>query len=247
VTASQEQRPIRVVVADDQEIVRAGFSALLTTQPDFEVVGVASDGAQAVRICRELHPDVVVMDVRMPIMDGIEATRLLATRDQPVKQPGPPPEQQPEVWPGEPEAPRILMLTTFDLDEYVYDALAAGASGFLLKDVAAEDLFEAVRVIAAGHALLAPAITARLVTEFVRLRPKSVANSALSTLTPREAEVLRLIAEGLSNTEIAARLVVSDETVKTHVSHVLAKLGLRDRVQAVITAYEEGIVVPRAR
>jgi len=215
---------IRIVVADDQEIVRAGFSALLATQPDFAVAGVATNGAQAVRICRDQHPDVVVMDVRMPVMDGIEATQILK---------------------ADADGPRVLMLTTFDLDEYVYDALAAGASGFLLKDVEAESLFEAVRVVASGHALLAPAVTARLVAEFVRLRPAAAPHPSLSTLTPREHEVLRLVAEGLSNAEIAARLVVSDETVKTHVSRILAKLGLRDRVQAVITAYEEGIVVPR--
>ena len=185
---------------------------------------MATNGAQAVRICREQHPDVVVMDVRMPVMDGIEATQILK---------------------ADADGPRVLMLTTFDLDEYVYDALAAGASGFLLKDVEAESLFEAVRVVASGHALLAPAVTARLVAEFVRLRPAAAPHPSLSTLTPREHEVLRLVAEGLSNAEIAARLVVSDETVKTHVSRILAKLGLRDRVQAVITAYEEGIVVPR--
>jgi DNA-binding NarL/FixJ family response regulator len=219
-----EDRRIRIVVADDQEIVRAGFGALLATQPDFDVVGVAVNGAEAVRVSRVHHPDVVVMDVRMPVMDGIEATQHLKA-------------EQP--------APNVLVLTTFDLDEYVYDALAAGASGFLLKDVEAEHLFEAVRVVAAGHALLAPTVTARLVAEFARLRPPAGHRTELSTLTPREREVLRLVAEGLSNREIADRLVVSDETVKTHVSRILTKLDLRDRVQAVITAYEEGIVVPR--
>jgi DNA-binding NarL/FixJ family response regulator len=218
---------IRVVVADDQEIVRAGFSALLDTQPDMTVVGNAGDGEEAVRVCREQAPDVVLMDVRMPVMDGIEATRLLA-----------------EAGDG---GPRVLVLTTFDLDEYVYDALRFGASGFLLKDVAAERLFDAVRVVAAGDALLAPAVTRRLIDEFARLRPRQGPRpERLEELTTRETEVLRLVAEGLSNAEIAERLVVSDETVKTHVSRVLMKLGLRDRTQAVVTAYESGLVVPRA-
>jgi DNA-binding NarL/FixJ family response regulator len=222
---------IRLVVADDHQVVRTGFATLLDTQPDFEVVGTAVNGSEAVRICRELRPDVVLMDVRMPGTDGIEATRQLAG-------------------PGE-DGPRILILTTFDLDDYVYDALCAGASGFLLKDVTAERLFEAVRVIAAGEALLAPAVTRRLISEFSRIRPRQAtpptALAALRELTPRETEVLRLIAEGLSNPEIAARLVVTEETVKTHVSRVLAKLGLRDRTQAVVTAYESGLVVPRSR
>jgi DNA-binding NarL/FixJ family response regulator len=216
---------IRVVVADDQEIVRSGFAALLATQPDLTVVGTAADGEEAVRLCREEQPDVVLMDVRMPGLDGIEATRRLA---------------------ADGGGPRVLMLTTFDLDEYVYDALAAGASGFLLKDVTAERLFEAVRVIAAGEALLAPAVTRRLIAEFARLRPQPPARPGrLRELTPRETEVLRLVAEGLSNAEIAARLVVTKETVKTHVSRVLAKLGLRDRGQAVVAAYESGLVEPR--
>jgi DNA-binding NarL/FixJ family response regulator len=222
---------IRIVVADDHQVVRTGFATLLDTQPDFEVVGTAVDGSEAVRICRELRPDVVLMDVRMPGTDGIEATRQLAG-------------------PGQ-GGPRILILTTFDLDDYVYDALCAGASGFLLKDVTAERLFEAVRVIADGEALLAPAVTRRLISEFSRIRPRQAtpptAMAALRELTPRETEVLRLIAEGLSNPEIAARLVVTEETVKTHVSRVLAKLGLRDRTQAVVTAYESGLVVPRSR
>jgi DNA-binding NarL/FixJ family response regulator len=222
---------IRIVVADDHQVVRTGFATLLDTQPDFEVVGTAVNGGEAVRICRELSPDVVLMDVRMPGTDGIEATRQLAG-------------------PGE-GGPRILILTTFDLDDYVYDALCAGASGFLLKDVTAERLFEAVRVIAAGEALLAPAVTRRLISEFSRIRPRQAtpptALAALGELTPRETEVLRLIAEGLSNPEIAARLVVTEETVKTHVSRVLGKLGLRDRTQAVVTAYESGLVVPRSR
>ncbi len=221
---------IRIVVADDQEVVRAGFGALLDTQPDFAVVGSAADGAEAIRVCREQRPDVVLMDVRMPGTDGIEATRQIAAEA------------------GGDQGPRILMLTTFDLDEYVYDALSAGASGFLLKDVTAERLFDAVRVVAAGQALLAPTVTRRLIAEFARLRPRpSPPSKPLRVLTPRETEVLRLVAEGLSNPEIAARLVVSEETVKTHVSRVLGKLGLRDRTQAVVTAYESGLVVPRSR
>jgi DNA-binding NarL/FixJ family response regulator len=218
---------VRIIVADDHHVVRTGFAALLDTQPDFTVVGTACDGSEAVRICGELSPDVVLMDVRMPVMDGIEATRQLAG----------------------PGGPRILILTTFDLDGYVYDALCAGASGFLLKDVTAERLFEGVRVVAAGEALLAPAVTRRLISEFTRLRPRpgAVPSGALATLTPRETQVLRLVAAGLSNPEIAARLVVTEETVKTHVSHVLTKLGLRDRTQAVVTAYETGLVVPRSK
>jgi DNA-binding NarL/FixJ family response regulator len=220
---------VRIVVADDHQVARAGFATLLDTQPDFTVVGTACDGVEAVRICRELRPDVVLMDVRMPDMDGIEATRRLAGSGQ--------------------QGPRVLILTTFDLDEYVYDALRAGASGFLLKDVTAERLFDAVRVVAAGDALLAPAVTRRLISEFARLRPKPEAAStaALAALTPRETQVLRLVAEGLSNPEIAARLVVTEETVKTHVSRVLGKLGLRDRTQAVVAAYESELVVPRSR
>jgi DNA-binding NarL/FixJ family response regulator len=216
----------RVVVVDDQEVVRAAFGALLSTQADFTVVGTAADGAQAVRVCAEQNPDVVLMDVRIPVMDGIEATRRILT--------------------AEPR-PRVLMLTTFDLDEHVYDALAAGASGFLLKDVTAERLFDAVRIIAAGDALLAPSVTRRLVGEFARLRTRPATPSPnIETLTPREREVLLLVARGLSNPEIAARLVVGEETVKTHVSRVLTKLGLRDRTQAVVLAYESALVVPGA-
>ena len=226
---------IGIVVADDHEVVRAGFAALLDTQPDFTVLGTAADGAEAVRVCRAARPDVVLMDVRMPGTDGIEATRQLALDAE--------------------HAPRVLILTTFDLDEYVFDALRAGASGFLLKDVTAEQLFAGVRVVASGDALLAPGVTKRLISEFARIRPDpaaagagagaaTAASAALRTLTPRETEVLRLVAAGLSIAEIAARLVVTEDTVKTHVSRTLGKLGLRDRTQAVVTAYESGLVVP---
>jgi DNA-binding NarL/FixJ family response regulator len=218
---------IRVVVADDHEVVRGGFAGLLATQPDITVVGTAADGAEAVRVCAATAPDVVLMDVRMPGVDGIEATRLLT---------------------ASPAHPRVLILTTFDLDEYVYDAIRAGASGFLLKDVRAESLFDAVRVVAAGEALLAPTVTRRLISEFaLQHRPAAPDPAALSALTPRETQVLRLVAEGLSNPEIAARLVVTEETVKTHVSRMLTKLGLRDRTQAVVAAYETGLVIPRGR
>jgi DNA-binding NarL/FixJ family response regulator len=242
---------IRIVVADDHQVVRTGFAELLGTQPDFAVLGTACDGAEAVRVCRELRPDVVLMDVRMPGMDGIEATRQLASPAAAAGcGPGGTPGHRGAPAPGVPlDGPRILILTTFDLDEYVYDALRAGASGFLLKDVTAERLFDAVRVVAAGDALLAPTVTRRLIGEFAQMRPKPDAApaAALTTLTPRETQVLRLVAEGLSNPEIAARLVVTEETVKTHVSRVLSKLGLRDRTQAVVAAYESGLVVPRSR
>jgi DNA-binding NarL/FixJ family response regulator len=215
--------PTRIVVVDDHEVIRTAFGGLLDTQPDFTVIATAADGAAAVRICRDQRPDIVIMDVRMPVMDGIEATRLIV---------------------AQPASPRILMLTTFDLDEHVYDALAAGASGFLLKDVSAERLFDAVRIVAGGEALLAPSITTRLIEQFARTRPAQARTLSIQGLTPRETQVLRLIAEGLSNPEIAARLVVSEETVKSHVSRVLNKLGLRDRTQAVVLAYESGLVVP---
>jgi len=221
--------PVRIVVVDDQEVVRSAFGALLDTQPDFAVVGAAADGVEAIEVCREQQPDVVLLDIRMPVMDGIAATRAIVSEARGT-------------------GPRILILTTFDLDEHVYDALAAGASGFLLKDVSAERLFDAVRVVAAGEALLAPAVTRRLIDEFARLRPRPAhASTTLNVLTARETQVLRLVAEGLSNAEIAQRLVVSEETVRTHVSRLLSKLGLRDRTQAVVAAYESGLVVPRRR
>jgi DNA-binding NarL/FixJ family response regulator len=212
---------IRVLVADDQAMVREGFGALLNAQTDIAVVGSAADGASAVQQARELRPDVVLMDIRMPVMDGLEATRRLR------------------------DGPKILILTTFDLDDYVYEALRAGASGFLLKDAPAADLITAVRVVAAGDALLAPSVTRRLIAEFAA-RPAvgKPRPAALNALTPRETDVLRLIAHGRSNTEIAADLVVAEQTVKTHVGRVLAKLGLRDRAQAVVFAYETGLVVP---
>jgi DNA-binding NarL/FixJ family response regulator len=231
-TATTQQ--VRIVVADDHQVVRAGFAELLDTRPDFTVVGTASDGQEAVRLCHELQPDVVLMDVRMPGMDGIEATRQLADSGE--------------------TGPRVIILTTFDLDEYVYEALRAGASGFLLKDVTAERLFDAVRVVADGEALLAPGVTRRLISEFAAQHRGSNDDSVvalgpagLAALTPRETHVLRLVAEGLSNAEIAARLVVNEETVKTHVSRVLRKLGLRDRTQAVVAAYESGLVIPHAQ
>ncbi|GIJ77546.1 DNA-binding response regulator, NarL/FixJ family, contains REC and HTH domains [Micromonospora phaseoli] len=215
---------IRVLIADDQAMVRQGFGALLAAQPDLLVVGDAADGAQAVAEARRLDPDVVLMDVRMPVLDGLAATRKLLG-DRPA------------------DRPRVLILTTFDLDDYVYEALRAGASGFLLKDAPAADLVHAVRVVAAGDALLAPTVTRRLIAEFAarpqRQRPRP---TTLAALTPRETEVLRLIARGRSNAEIAAELVVAEQTVKTHVGRILAKLHLRDRAQAVVLAYETGLV-----
>jgi DNA-binding NarL/FixJ family response regulator len=224
---SVSQQTIRIVVVDDHEVVRTGFAELLRTQADFAVAGTAADGVEAVRVCRDCRPDVVLMDVRMPMMDGIEATREL------VESPG--------------TGPKVLILTTFDLDEYVYDALCAGASGFLLKDVTAEQLFDSVRIVARGDALLAPSVTRRLIAEFARLRSFETkpTTATLDVLTPRETEVLKLVAEGMSNGEIAVRLVVSEETVKTHVSHMLTKLGLRDRTQIVVAAYESGLVAPK--
>jgi DNA-binding NarL/FixJ family response regulator len=217
---------IRVLIVDDQTIVRAGFAALLNAQSDISVVGEAADGREAVRLAESTRPDVVVMDIRMPGMDGIEATRRILAK------------------PGM-DALRVLVLTTFDVDEYVYDALAVGASGFLLKDATAEDLVSAVRVVARGDALLAPQVTGRLIREFTRQhRNRPRAPRAMETLTARETEVLVLIAGGLSNAEIAARLVVSEHTVKTHTARIFSKLGLRDRAQAVMLAYESGLVTP---
>jgi DNA-binding NarL/FixJ family response regulator len=218
---------IRVIVADDQALVRDGLVALLEVAPDIEVVGQAEDGEQAVALARRLRSEVVVMDIRMPVMDGLAATsQILEGGDG-----------------GEAPPPRVLVVTTFDLDEYVYEALAAGASGFVLKDASTDELIRAVRVVAAGEALLAPSVTRRLIAEFARRRPTLRATpGALAALTPRELEVLALIAGGLSNTEIAAQLVVAEQTVKTHVGRILGKLGLRDRAQAVVIAYETGLV-----
>ncbi len=217
---------IRVLVADDQAVVRAGFHAILDASPDIEVVGEAATGTEAVAVARRLRPDVVLMDVRMPDMDGLEATRRLAG-------------------PGVADPVAVLVLTTFDLDDYVYEALRAGASGFLLKDVSRDDLAGAVRTVAAGDALLAPAITRRLVEEFAK-RPAADRRlaSALDLLTPREREVLELVAQGRTNAEIATDLYLGEATVKTHLGHLLTKLDLRDRVQAVIFGYEAGVVRP---
>ena len=215
---------IRVLIADDQALLRGGFRMILESQKDIEVVGEAADGQEALERARSLEPDVVLMDIRMPELDGLEATRRLVGTDG---------------------APRVLILTTFDLDEYVYEAMKAGASGFLLKEVRPEQLADAVRVVAAGETLVAPAIMRRLVEEFVRRRPPgSGTPEEVSELTGRELEVLKLIARGLSNGEIASELFLSEATIKTHITHVLAKLGLRDRVQAVVLAYESGLVLP---
>jgi DNA-binding NarL/FixJ family response regulator len=227
VTAGEaDGRVTTVMLVDDQELVRAGFRMILDLEPDLRVVGEAADGEECLRHVRGLAPDVVLMDIRMPRLDGIETTRrLTATAD----------------------APKVLVLTTFDLDEYVYRAMSAGASGFLLKDVPRDQLVAGVRVVARGESLLAPAVTRRLVERFVRLpEPGSGVPAAMTALSARELEVLRLLAAGLSNAEIADELVLGDATVKTHVARVLGKLGLRDRVQAVVMAYETGLVQPGA-
>jgi DNA-binding NarL/FixJ family response regulator len=213
---------IRVLLADDQALVRAGFRMLLKAEPGVDVVGEAGDGSEAIALAGELEPDVVLMDIRMPELDGIQATRRIVDGER---------------------APRVLVLTTFDLDEYVYEALRAGASGFLLKDAPEEQLVAGIRIVADGGSLFAPAVTRRLIERFAGSRRTSPP-AALDDLTPRELEVLRLVARGLSNAEIAATLVVSEHTVKTHVARVLQKLDLRDRVQAVVLAYEAGIVRP---
>jgi DNA-binding NarL/FixJ family response regulator len=217
---------VSVLIADDQALVRAGFRAILDGQPGIRVVGEASDGRNAIDLARKRHPDVVLMDIQMPDIDGLEATRRIleiAANGHPVA---------------------VLMLTTFDLNEYVYEALRAGASGFLLKDVLPEQLIAAVRIVAAGDALIAPAITKRLIAQFARTAPPLTPPAALEDLTPREVEVLTLIARGLSNGEIAGELVLSEATVKTHVRRVFGKLAVRDRVQAVVLAYEAGLVSP---
>jgi DNA-binding NarL/FixJ family response regulator len=217
----------RCLIADDQAMVREGFAAVLDSQPGLLVVGQATDGADAVRQARNLEPHVVLMDVRMPVMDGLEATRQILGA------------------PASPARPRVLMLTTFDLDEYVYEALRAGASGFLLKDATAAELIHAVRVVAAGDALLAPSVTRRLIADFAR-QPRRAPPfpPSLGALTQRETEVLQLIAHGLSNTEISSTLFIAEQTTKTHVGRILAKLDLRDRAQAVVLAYETGLVIP---
>ena len=212
---------LNVVIADDQHLVRTGFRMILTTEPDIDVVGEAGDGAEAVALVRELRPDVALIDIRMPDMDGIEATRQIAQlRDSPT---------------------RVLILTTFDLDEYVFAALRAGASGFLLKDVPATELATGIRTIAAGEALLAPSITRRLIKHYAATTPRPSRPPELERLTPRERDVLQLLAQGMSNAEIAAYLVVGETTVKTHITRLLAKLGLRDRVQAVVFVYRSGL------
>jgi DNA-binding NarL/FixJ family response regulator len=231
--------PIRVLVCDDQSVVRAGFVAILSSQPDITVLGEVSNGELAVREARRLRPDVLVMDIQMPVLDGIEATRQLVG-----------PGSAGAGKDGLAAAPRVLIITNFNLDEYVYRAFQAGASGFLLKDAPPAELIGAVRTIAAGDALIAPSVTRRLIGRYAgRIRPSAPGEPQpghpLAGLTSREREVLALLAAGLSNAEIAGSLVVSAETVKTHVSSILAKLGLRDRVQAVVFAYQEGLVTPR--
>ena len=218
---------IRCLIADDQAMVREGFAAMLAAESGIMVAGQAVDGADAVRQARRLAPDVVLMDVRMPVMDGLEAARQILTTA------------------ADPGRPRVLMLTTFDLDEYVYEALRAGASGFVLKDATTAELIHAVKVVAGGDALLAPSVTRRLITDFTRKPPTAPAvPAALDALTSRETEVLMLIAQGMSNTQISDTLCIAGETTRTHVKRILAKLGLRDRAQAVVIAYETGLVTP---
>jgi DNA-binding NarL/FixJ family response regulator len=221
---------VRVLLVDDQSLIRTGFRMILNAEEDIDVVGECADGTQAIDSVKRLHPDVVLMDIRMPEMDGIEATRRISSD----------PDAEKPV--------RVLMLTTFDLDEYVYDALRAGASGFLLKDVPADQLVSGIRLVAEGDSLLAPSVTRRLIEEFSKTqRADAPPPASFDELTARELEVLKLIARGMSNAEIAAELIVSETTVKTHVTRVLLKLGVRDRVQAVVTAYESGLVAPGAR
>ena len=216
---------IRVVIADDQQLIRDGFRMILGSEPDIKVVGEAANGLEAVAITGELAPNVVLMDIRMPELDGIEATRRILARDRD-------------------RHTSVLILTTFDLDEYVYDALLAGASGFLLKDVPKHQLIAGVRTVGAGDALLAPSITRRLIEEFAAARTAPRAPPGLDELTPRELEVFRLLATGLNNAEIAERLIIGETTIKTHVTRILMKLGVRDRVQAVVLAYEAGLITP---
>lgn len=215
---------IRVLIADDQALVRSGFRLIVETRPDLEVVGEAESGEEAVRRARELEPDVILMDIRMPGLDGIEATKQIVASGSPA---------------------RVLVLTTFDLDEYVYAAIRAGASGFLLKDVRPVDLVDAIRLVANGNALLGPTVTRRLLERFADTGHADASSAAIASLTEREKEILRLLAGGLSNAELAQQLVLSETTVKTHVSNVLRKLGVRDRVQAVVVAYDAGLVRPR--
>jgi DNA-binding NarL/FixJ family response regulator len=214
---------IRVLIADDERLVRAGFRRILDDERDIQVVAEAADGEEAIARAAEYRPDVVLMDMRMPIVNGIAATRRIVTDER---------------------APRVLVLTTFDLDEYVYSALQAGASGFLLKDAPEEQLLAAIRVVSAGGALFSPAVTRRLIDEFSRRREVTERTTSIEALTPRENEVLVLVARGLSNAEIATELVLSEHTAKTHVARILGKLGLRDRAQAVVVAYESGLVRP---
>ena len=217
---------IRVLIADDQELVRTGFRVILSAEPDLEVVGEARDGREVIEAARALRPEVVLMDIRMPNLDGIQATRRIAARNG---------------------SPRVLILTTFDLDEYVYEALRAGASGFLLKDAAADELLHAIRVVADGNALLAPSVTRRLIEDYARRPAPRHQPDALTDLTTRELEVMRLLARGMSNTDIARELFLGDATVKTHVARIFGKLSLHDRAQAVVLAYETGLVQPGDR